>query len=138
MAPDVPQVDRIVPQEIAVAVIERDGMFLVGKRPEGVPLAGYHEFPGGKVQPGEQPAEAARRECLEETGLDIRVGARYPEVVYPYDHAVVRLHFFAAEVLDPAAAPTAPFVWAPRAELAKLTFPPANDALIAWLLSQSS
>ncbi len=39
--------------EIAIAVVERDGEYLIGQRPEGATLAGYWEFPGGKVEPGE-------------------------------------------------------------------------------------
>ena len=60
--------------EIAVAVVERDGSFLIGLRTAGLSLAGMAEFPGGKVEPGESPSAAAVRECLEETGLQIEVG----------------------------------------------------------------
>ena len=48
------------PTEIAVAVVELDGKFLIGLRPEGIPLAGLWEFPGGKVELDESPAEAAK------------------------------------------------------------------------------
>ena len=44
---------------IAIAVIEQDGHFLIGKRPCGEPLAGLWEFPGGKIEPGETPQAAA-------------------------------------------------------------------------------
>ncbi len=64
--------------EIAIAVVERDGQFLIGLRPEGESLAGYWEFPGGKLDPGEQAADAARRECLEETGLEVRIVGDVP------------------------------------------------------------
>src|SRR5437764_2006476 len=62
---------KTMPTPIAVAVVEKDGHFLVGQRPEGVSLAGLWEFPGGKIEPGESPEAAAVRECLEETGVDV-------------------------------------------------------------------
>ncbi|MBI3839784.1 MAG: NUDIX domain-containing protein, partial [Planctomycetia bacterium] len=61
------------PVEIAVAVVEGDGKFLIGQRETGVPLAGLWEFPGGKVEPGEPAENAAIRECLEETGWLVRI-----------------------------------------------------------------
>ena len=61
---------------IAIAIVEYDGLFLVGQRPPDVPLAGLWEFPGGKVQAGETPEAAAARECFEETGLTAQVDRR--------------------------------------------------------------
>ena len=58
---------------IAIAVVEHEDRLLVGRRPAGVPLSGYCEFPGGKVKPNESSKEAAVRECLEETGLSVIV-----------------------------------------------------------------
>src|SRR5438874_747441 len=56
--------------EVAAAVIERpDGSFLLAQRPPGKVYAGWWEFPGGKVHPGESAAEALEREILEELGI---------------------------------------------------------------------
>ncbi len=118
-----------------MAVVEHDGQFLVGIRSAGVPLAGYSEFPGGKVQADESPEQAAVRECREETGLDIELLGDYPEVVHQYDHDRLRLYFFAARCVSGSDDPQPPFQWVPRAKLAERTFPPANDALIAHLLA---
>ena len=84
-------------QQIAVAVVEHDGRFLVGLRPAGKPLAGFSEFPGGKVHSGETPAEAAERECREETGLSVVVGASISDrrarlSARPIDAALLSLH----------------------------------------------
>lgn len=81
--------------EVAVAVIIRpDGGFLLARRPEGKPYAGYWEFPGGKVEPGESLLHALRRELLEE--LEIHVEYAYPWItrVFTYTHATVRLCFY--------------------------------------------
>lgn len=123
---------------IAVAVVERNGCFLAGRRPEGVPLAGLWEFPGGKVEPGETPEEAAIRECREEAGIEVRAAGIYEPVDHQYAHDRVRLHFFACVPTDSAAAPKPPFEWIAAARLADLPFPAANAALIEVLSRRSS
>jgi mutator protein MutT len=123
------------PVNIAIAVVEHAGRFLVGRRGPGVPLAGLWEFPGGKVEPGESPEQAACRECLEETGVRVTAGGRYPEHVHRYDHGRVRLCFVACAPLDPQASPRPPFTWIERARLAELEFPAGNRRLLAQLLA---
>ena len=86
--------------EIAIAVVEREGQFLIGLRPAGAPLAGYWEFPGGKTAKGETPEDAARRECLEETGVTVRVIGEYPPATFDYPHGRVLLRFFACQAID--------------------------------------
>lgn len=54
----------------AVALIDVDGRVLLGQRPEGKPMAGLWEFPGGKVEAGETPEVALIRELEEELGID--------------------------------------------------------------------
>lgn len=123
------------PTSIAIAVVEHDGKFLVGPRPEGVPLAGLWEFPGGKVKPGESPQAAAVRECLEETGIEVIVQFSYPDHIQQYDHDHVRLYFFGCRPIDPEVMPVAPFRWVSRDGLADLLFPSGNKALLQMLLS---
>ena len=81
--------------DVAAAVILRvDGSFLLGRRPPGSVYAGYWEFPGGKVEPGETPQEALLRELDEELGIVVE--RAYPWITrqFVYPHAHVRLHFF--------------------------------------------
>jgi len=81
--------------QVAAAVIERpDGAFLLAQRPAGKVYAGYWEFPGGKIEPGEAAAAALARELHEELGIGI--GEAYPWItrVYTYPHGTVRLQFF--------------------------------------------
>src|SRR5690606_28098264 len=70
--------------DVAVGVlVRRDGSFLLGSRPEGKPYAGYWEFPGGKLEPGESVNAALARELHEELG--IRIGASHPWVTREFD-----------------------------------------------------
>ena len=81
--------------EVAAAVITRaDGSFLLGQRPAGKVYAGYWEFPGGKVEPGEAPLAALRRELNEELGIEVRTAYPWLTRDYDYAHAAVRLRFF--------------------------------------------
>jgi mutator protein MutT len=126
-----------MPTPIAIAVVEHDGQFLVGQRPEGVPLAGLWEFPGGKIEATETPEMAAVRECREETGLLAEPWSRYPEHVQSYDHDRVRLYFIACRLAPGAnVTPNLPFCWVSRKELGSLPFPQGNRMLIELLLSR--
>src|SRR5205823_2933585 len=118
----IPMTTANAPIDIAIAVVEMDGRFLIGRRAAGAVLAGLWEFPGGKVRPDELPPQAAARECLEETGLRIEVGEPYPQVVHQYEHGRVRLHFFACRPLDPRQLPAEPFRWVTAAELSQYEF----------------
>jgi 8-oxo-dGTP diphosphatase len=80
--------------EVAAAVIERPGEFLLGQRPAGKPYPGYWEFPGGKIEAGEEPRAALVRELREELGIEVREATPWITRVYAYTHATVRLRFF--------------------------------------------
>lgn len=86
--------------EVAAAVIERPGEFLLAQRPEGKPYSGYWEFPGGKIEPSEDPRTALARELHEELGIVVREAAPWITRVYAYTHATVRLHFFRVTAWD--------------------------------------
>ena len=55
----------------ACALVDPDGRVLIARRPEGKPMAGLWEFPGGKVEPGELPEATVIRELKEELGIDV-------------------------------------------------------------------
>ncbi|WP_018152079.1 NUDIX domain-containing protein [Leeia oryzae] len=78
----------------AGVLLQPDGRFLLASRPEGKPMAGYWEFPGGKIEAGETPFHALVRELHEELGIVVK--SAYPWLVqsFDYTHARVKLHFF--------------------------------------------
>jgi 8-oxo-dGTP diphosphatase len=61
-------------KRVVAALIEQDSKILLARRQEGQSNAGFWEFPGGKIEPGESPEESLRREIIEELGLEIQVG----------------------------------------------------------------
>jgi len=80
--------------EVAAAVIERPGEILLAQRPGGKPYPGYWEFPGGKIEAGEDPRAALVRELKEELDIEVTEATPWITRVYAYTHATVRLHFW--------------------------------------------
>jgi len=82
------------PVDVAVGVLfDPDGRFLLTSRPSGKVYAGYWEFPGGKLEPGESVEDALRRELHEELGIVIGAVRPWKIELVDYAHARVRLHF---------------------------------------------
>ena len=79
--------------EVVAAVLLRDDRVLAACRPPGKVYAGYWEFPGGKVEPGETVEQALRRELHEELGIAIGPALPWQVELVDYPHALVRLHF---------------------------------------------
>jgi 8-oxo-dGTP diphosphatase len=125
---------------VGIGIIRRDGRFLVRQRPEGTVYAGFWEFPGGKCEPGESPAAATARECLEETGLTIVVGALRRITTHRYPHGLVELHFFDCTIERPGDLPSpgSDFAWAPAGALSSLRFPEANEAVLEELAREGA
>jgi 8-oxo-dGTP diphosphatase len=87
-----------IPINVAVGILmQANGDVLLGQRPEGKPYAGYWEFPGGKVEQGEQILDALKREFLEELGIRILSAEPWCCVEHVYPHAHVHLHFYIAK-----------------------------------------
>lgn len=79
---------------VAAVVVEPNGRFLLAERPVGKVYAGYWEFPGGKVEPGESRRDALVRELHEELGIEVDEASPWLTRFYTYPHATVRLNFF--------------------------------------------
>jgi len=120
---------------IAVAVVQQNQSLLTGIRAEHATFAGKWEFPGGKVEPGETPQQAAVRECLEETGILVEVTDEYPPAATAVDGAELSIRFFRCRPVG-GNRPLPPFVWTPLEKLNADNFPPANRSLIAHLASE--
>ncbi|MEZ5211798.1 MULTISPECIES: NUDIX hydrolase [unclassified Gordonia (in: high G+C Gram-positive bacteria)] len=83
----------------SAVLVDDDGRVLLVKRGHE-PEKGHWSVPGGRVEPGETPAQAAVREVREETGLDVRVGDELWTAIVPFgDDSRYEVHDFAATVL---------------------------------------
>lgn len=119
---------------MTAAVVRRGSTFLVTRRPRGVHLEGYWEFPGGKCEPGESHASCLRREIVEELGVEVTIGRGLFEIAHDYPDRTVELHFFECELSgDPVPLIGQEVRWVEREDLGRLEFPPADAELIAML-----
>ena len=86
------EIQRPITVVAAGILIDSEGRYLLGQRPEGKPYAGYWEVPGGKVEKGETVFQALQRELKEELGIDIGSSEELTVLEHDYPHAYVRLH----------------------------------------------
>jgi 8-oxo-dGTP diphosphatase len=121
---------------VTAALIERDGSFLVTRRPRGAHLEGCWEFPGGKCEPGESLPDCLRREILEELDVEAAVHEEVFRVSHDYADRIVQLHFLRCELAgEPRPTLGQEMQWVPRGKLRSLEFPPADAELIRRLVS---
>lgn len=124
---------------VTAAVIWRDGQALIGQRPSRGLLGGLWEFPGGKLEPGEDLASALYREIEEELGVGIRIDQPIGTYRHAYTHFGVTVHAFECTLLggDPSPLHHNKIAWVLPAEMA--SFPMGKiDRLIANQLLRRS
>lgn len=121
---------------VAAAVILRpDGQVLLAERPRGKAYAGYWEFPGGKLEPGETAREALVRELYEELGLLVRDAAPWLVRCHVYPHADVELNFFRVFAWEgePVGRDGQAFRWQVPGQIDAGPLLPANTAVLRAL-----
>jgi 8-oxo-dGTP diphosphatase len=124
----------VKPIVVTAAVVERGGRFLITRRPVGVHLEGYWEFPGGKCDAGEALGVCLARELREELDVDARIGGEIFTTTHTYPERTVELHFFHCDLQgEPRPQLGQELRWVARGELAGLEFPPADAELIRML-----
>lgn len=80
--------------QVAAAILQRDGYYLIAQRPLNGLLGGLWEFPGGKQEPGETLSECLERELFEELGIQVEVGLPGSVYRHAYTHFRVTVHTF--------------------------------------------
>lgn len=81
--------------QVAVGIlVNADATLLIQQRRDGTDCAGQWEFPGGKLEGGESPEGALKRELVEELGIRITEMSFLSRLEHDYDHANVTLHTF--------------------------------------------
>lgn len=121
--------------DVAIAILLHKTKVLVGWRQANQHQGNKHEFPGGKVEVGETPEQACRREIYEEVGLGLKDWHVFDVIRHEYDDIIVNLHLFHAYVPDELLDLIhQPWGWYKREQLADLNFPKANDAILQRLI----
>ena len=82
-------------KQVAAGLILRDGKLLICQRTKHQPMPLKWEFPGGKIEHGEQPTDALRRELEEELGIDAKIGDEVARIKHTYRNGgAIELRFF--------------------------------------------
>ena len=125
---------RGAPATVALAVVIRDGCVLVARRPAGRVLAGTWEFPGGKVEPGEEPRAAALRELAEETGLQGEAaGLLFEKAPFSPQVPCLKAFLVTAATGEPRPLDSDAVCWWPLQRLHDCPMPAANRPLVEML-----
>lgn len=120
---------------VAAAVVVRDGRILLTRRMEGAHLAGMWEFPGGKVEEGEDPEAAVVRECREECGIELEVREVIEVTFHRYPTKDVLLLFYECAIRSGQVRNlgVADHAWVLPSELRDYRLPPPDERLVRKL-----
>lgn len=121
--------------KVVAAVIEKDGKFLICKRGPGGNCAGLWEFPGGKIEPGETPFEAIKREISEELCAEIEPEEIFCEYPFSYPDKEIYFYFIKAKLLSEKIEPTfhSETKWILPSETESFEFCPADVPVVKKL-----
>ena len=124
---------------VACALIDTDGRVLIAQRPQGKPMAGLWEFPGGKVEPGELPEQTLIRELKEELTITVKEACLAPLTfashTYPDFHLLMPLYVCRRWEGTVTATEGQQFAWVRPNRLRDYEMPPADVPLISHLMA---
>ncbi|WP_174848733.1 8-oxo-dGTP diphosphatase MutT [Yersinia artesiana] len=122
--------------QIAVGIIRNSQQeIFITLRAADSHMAGFWEFPGGKIEQGETAEVALKRELLEETGIVVKKAFLLKVLEHTFTDRIVTLSFYMVEAWDgePFGREGQPMRWVKQSELQAAEFPPANTAIIELL-----
>ena len=122
--------------EVVAGIVLNQQKILIARRSPGKHLAGYWEFPGGKLEPGENPEEGLARELKEELNLEVVVGQHFMDSLYHYQEKSILLkaYFAHSKQLELSSTDHDQLKWVQAKELEKYIFAPADVPIVEALL----
>lgn len=125
--------------QVAVAVVQKNGRWLVARRLPDVHLGGQWEFPGGKSEPGESAEQTALRELREECGVEAVAERLLETLHFDYGDRVVHLTPVICRwrAGEPRPLACAEVGWVVPAEMARLDMPAINEPIIRAAIAES-
>ena len=132
-----PRKKRSVWIPVVTALMRKNGKILLGLRPKGESLAGSWEFPGGKIDQGENPEQALKRELKEELDIDAEIASLRLVQTHSYGERGVLLLFYDVYFWkgEPKTVYHEDLKWADPEELETLQIPEANRNILAKLIN---
>ena len=117
---------------VTAGLVWKNGNLLITRRPEGSHLAGYWEFPGGKLEPGESLETCLEREFMEELGMEVKAVKHLVQIDHDYESKSITLHLFHCDWLNGTPAPLGcdEIRWVKPEELADFQLPPPDLQLL--------
>lgn len=124
--------------DVVAGVILRDQQVLIALRPTDKHKGGYWEFPGGKIEPGEEIELALKRELKEEINLEVTASESWLEISHDYPDKAVYLHFWKVTGFEGEAKGLEgqEVRWVSVADLANYQFPEANVPVMEALVKE--
>ncbi len=123
---------------VACALVDADGRVLLSKRPEGKALAGLWEFPGGKLEAGENPEDCLVRELHEELGITVKTACLSPLTFashrYETFHLFMPLYICRRFKGIPVGREGQEIKWVKPRQMRDYPMPPADEPLIPVLI----
>ena len=126
--------------QVAIGIVLKEDQILICRRKRGDSFGGYWEFPGGKCEAGETPAQCVVRELREELAIEVTPLIALEAIDHQYESGRVVLHPFVCrhDGGDARAISAAEFCWVARGRLGEYRFPAANAELIRELVAGES
>ena len=118
---------------IAAGIIRNSAKeIFITQRDASSHMAGFWEFPGGKIESGETPEQAVIRELQEEVGIDAEAPVLLKTLEHRFPDRIITLYFFLVEEWqgEPYGKEGQPKRWVKQSELKAEDFPPANEAIV--------
>jgi len=123
---------------VVAAVIEKEGKYLITQRRKTAVLPNLWEFPGGRVEEGEDDTTALKREIMERLDVEIGVGSLISYVRHPYENYTVELFLYECKIQTDALKCKAvqDFRWVTSREFESYDFTPADETSMSQLLDE--